>query len=163
MCLFNKYLKSITTTLYKWSGSPATAFDRMRTQEYTAVIGITDHSVTFLPEVVPPMKRHSCCPPCNFEACPWIWTAPQIYHSSSIWANEKHLLIWTDALNLQLCLFATPKVFNSQIFQTWTTKNFRFPLKMQCLFVKQPVDKVFGFDTVVRSIRTRLKGQHGFS
>lgn len=33
---------------------------------------------------------------------------------------------------------------------------------MQCLFVKQPVDKVFGFDTVVRSIKTRLKGQHDF-
>lgn len=33
---------------------------------------------------------------------------------------------------------------------------------MQCLLVKQPVDEVFGFDAVVGSIKTRLKGQHDF-
>ena len=52
-----KYLKAITTALYRWIGSPAMAYDRMRAQEYTAVICITDRTVTVLPKVVPSMKR----------------------------------------------------------------------------------------------------------
>ena len=30
-------------------------------------------------------------------------------------------------------------------------------LKIQCLFVEQPIDEAFGFDTVIGSIKSRLK------
>lgn len=121
--LGNKYLKAITTALYRWNGSPAITSDRMRTQEYTAVICITDRSVTVLPKAEPSMKTHSCCLSCGFEVCPWTWTVPQIYHSPSKWAKEKHLLIWTDALNLQLCLF-TQRCFRFEL-----QKLLNFPWK----------------------------------
>jgi len=43
--------------LYTNSGSPAIASERIRTQEYTAVICMAVFSFTTLPEVEPPHKK----------------------------------------------------------------------------------------------------------
>ena len=86
--LGNKYLKAITTALYRWSGSPATTSDRMRTQEYTAVICIDDRTQSlFYRRSFHPWKRHSYCPPCGFEACCWIWIVPKRYSLKSLSFN----------------------------------------------------------------------------
>ena len=48
----------------RWSGSPAMASDKIRTQAYTAVICIADRSVTALPEDEVPIKKEP--PPDRF-------------------------------------------------------------------------------------------------
>ena len=45
------------SNLYRLSGSPATASDNMRTQEYTAVICMEERSVTILPLEELPQKK----------------------------------------------------------------------------------------------------------
>ncbi len=60
--IYRLFLTAFVGILVEVRGSPATASDKIRTQEYTVVIYMAERSLTRLPDVEFPMKKRYALP-----------------------------------------------------------------------------------------------------